>query len=377
MLFEQFEIKSIKLKNRVVVSPMCQYSAKEGYSQDHHRVHYGQMAMGGAGLVFLEATAVTPQGRITNGCLGIWKDDFLEGLSELSRIIETFGSTPAIQLAHAGQKGSMQRPWHGNGPQSDTDVKRGDIIWDPIAPSSRSLDEGWLKPKKMESSDFSEIKRAFVLGAERALKAGFKVLEIHMAHGYLLHSFLSPISNLRNDQYGGSVENRMRYPLEVVKGVREKIGAKVPLFVRISSEDGLEGGWTLDDSVVFCSELKKYDVDVIDCSSGGNSPKGATASGQKKEMGFQVPFAAKIKREVGIPTQAVGLIRDYKYANSIVENGLADLIALGRQHLFDPFWTNHAREDANLNEEFKEWPQQYKWWLEKWKKALGDINEKP
>ena len=377
MLFEQFEIKSIKLKNRVVVSPMCQYSAKEGYSQDHHRVHYGQMAMGGAGLVFLEATAVTPQGRITNGCLGIWKDDFIEGLGELSRIIETFGSTPAIQLAHAGQKGSMQRPWHGNGPQTDIDVKRGDIIWDPIAPSSRSLDEGWLKPKKMESSDFSEIKRAFVLGAERALKAGFKVLEIHMAHGYLLHSFLSPISNLRNDQYGGSIENRMRYPLEVVKGVREKIGAKVPLFVRISSEDGLEGGWTLDDSVVFCSELKKYDVDVIDCSSGGNSPKGATASGQKKEMGFQVPFAAKIKREVGIPTQAVGLIRDYKYANSIVENGLADLIALGRQHLFDPFWTNHAREDANLNEEFKEWPQQYKWWLEKWKKALGDINEKP
>ena len=377
MLFEQFEIKSIKLKNRVVVSPMCQYSAKEGFSQDHHRVHYGQMAMGGAGLVFLEATAVTPQGRITNGCLGIWKDDFLEGLSELSRIIETFGSTPAIQLAHAGQKGSMQRPWHGNGPQSDIDVKRGDVIWDPIAPSSRSLDKGWSKPKKMESSDFSEIKRAFVLGAERALKAGFKVLEVHMAHGYLLHSFLSPISNLRNDEYGGSIENRMRYPLEVVKAVREKIGVKIPLFVRISSEDGLEGGWTLDDSVIFCSELKKLDVDIIDCSSGGNSPKGATASGQKKEMGFQVPFAARIKKEVGISTQAVGLIRNYKYANSILENGLADLIALGRQHLFDPFWTNHAIEEANLNDEFKEWPQQYKWWLEKWKKALENNNEKP
>ena len=313
MLFENFEIKNVKLKNRVVVSPMCQYSAKDGYSQDHHRVHYGQLAMGGAGLVFLEATAVTSQGRITNGCLGIWKDDFLEGLGELARIIENFGSTPAIQLAHAGQKGSMQRPWHGNGPQSNTDIERGDVIWEPIAPSSKPLDKGWLKPRKMESVDLVEIKRAFVLGAERALKAGFKVLEVHMAHGYLLHSFLSPISNLRNDEYGGSIENRMRYPLEVVKAVREKIGVKIPLFVRISSEDGLEGGWTLDDSVIFCSELKKLDVDIIDCSSGGNSPKGATASGQKKEMGFQVPFAARIKKEVGISTQAVGLITHYKY----------------------------------------------------------------
>jgi len=377
MLFENFEIKNVKLKNRVVVSPMCQYSAKDGYSQDHHRVHYGKMAMGGAGLVFLEATAVTSQGRITNGCLGIWKDDFLESLGELARIIENFGSTPAIQLAHAGQKGSMQRPWHGNGPQSNTDIERGDVIWEPIAPSSKPLDKGWLKPRKMESVDLVEIKRAFVLGAERALKAGFKVLEIHMAHGYLLHSFLSPISNLRNDEYGGSIENRMRYPLEVVKAVREKIGVKIPLFVRISSEDGLEGGWTLDDSVIFCTELKKLDVDIIDCSSGGNSPKGATASGQKKEMGFQVPFAARIKKEVGISTQAVGLITNYKYANSILENGLADLIALGRQHLFDPFWTNHAMEEANLNDEFKEWPQQYKWWLEKWKKVLENNNEKP
>ena len=228
MLFENFEIKNVKLKNRVVVSPMCQYSAKDGYSQDHHRVHYGQMAMGGAGLVFLEATAVTSQGRITNGCLGIWKDDFLEGLGELARIIENFGSMPAIQLAHAGQKGSMQRPWHGNGPQSNADIERGDVIWEPIAPSNKPLDKGWLKPRKMESLDLAKIKRAFVLGAERALKAGFKILEVHMAHGYLLHSFLSPISNLRNDEYGGYIENRMRYPLEVVKAVREKIGGKIP-----------------------------------------------------------------------------------------------------------------------------------------------------
>ena len=294
MLFETLKIKEVELKNRVVVSPMCQYSAKDGYSQDHHKVHYGQLAMGGAGLVFLEATAVTAQGRITNGCLGIWKDDFLKGLGELARIIESCGSTPAIQLGHAGQKGSMQRPWHGNGPQTDTDINRGDVIWEPVAPTNKPLDEGWLRPKKMEDSDFKKIESAFVLGAERALKAGFKVLEIHMAHGYLLHSFLSPISNLRDDEYGGSIENRMKYPLEIVRSVRKKIGRNIPLFVRISSEDGLEGGWTLDDSIVFCKELKKLDVDMIDCSSGGNSSKGATASGQKREAGFQVPFASKI-----------------------------------------------------------------------------------
>jgi 2,4-dienoyl-CoA reductase-like NADH-dependent reductase (Old Yellow Enzyme family) len=293
MLFENLKIKNITLKNRVVVSPMCQYSAVDGYCQDHHRVHYGQLAMGGAGLVFLEATAVKAEGRITNGCLGIWDDNFLKGLSQVARIIQTCGSVPAIQLAHAGQKGSMQRPWHGNGPQTPIDAERGDVIWTPVAPSNRPLDEGWLTPRKIEDSDFNEIKTAFILSAERALKAGFKVVEIHMAHGYLLHSFLSPISNLRTDQYGGSIENRMRYPIEIVKSVRKKIGDDVPLFVRISSEDGFEGGWTLEDSIVFCKELKKLDVDVIDCSSGGNSSKGATVSGKKKTIRISSAFCSQ------------------------------------------------------------------------------------
>jgi 2,4-dienoyl-CoA reductase-like NADH-dependent reductase (Old Yellow Enzyme family) len=271
----------------------------------------------------------------------------------------------------------MQRPWHGNGPQTTIDTDRGDIIWEPIAPMDRPLDEGWLKPRKMERKELGEVRDAFVKASERSIEAGFEVIEIHMAHGYLLHSFLSPLSNSRNDEYGGSIENRMRFPLEVVKKVRETIGENVPLFVRISAEDGLDGGWTIEDSINFCHLLKEKGVDVVDCSSGGNSSKGATASGQKRKSGFQVPFAAKIKKEVGIKTQAVGLIRTYDFANTILREEKADLIALGRQHLFNPFWTNQAREIANQNKDFKEWPQQYRWWLSKWKSALSDINEKP
>ena len=377
MLFENLKIRDANLKNRVVVSPMCQYSAKDGYVQTHHKTHYGQLAMGGAGLVFLEATGVTAQGRITNGCLGIWDDKQIDGLKEITQSIKVFGSIPAIQLAHAGQKASMQRPWHGNGPQTRVDTDRGDIIWEPIAPMDRPLDEGWLKPKKMDRKELDEVREAFVKAAERSIEAGFEVLEIHMAHGYLLHSFLSPLSNYRNDEYGGPIENRMRFPVEIVKKVRERIGENIPLFVRISSEDGIDGGWTIEDSVQFCHILKEQGVDVIDCSSGGNSSKGATASGQKRRYGFQVPFAAKIKKEVGIKTQAVGLIRTFSFANSILQKEQADLIALGRQHLFNPFWTNQARELANQNQDFEEWPQQYRWWLSKWKSALNDINEKP
>ena len=241
----------------------------------------------------------------------------------------------------------MQRPWHGNGPQTTIDTDRGDIIWEPIAPMDRPLDEGWLKPRKMERKELDEVRDAFVKASERSIEAGFEVIEIHMAHGYLLHSFLSPLSNLRNDEYGGSIENRMRFPLEVVKKVRETIGENVPLFVRISAEDGLDGGWTIEDSINFCHILKEQGVDVVDCSSGGNSSKGATTSGQKRKSGFQVPFAAKIKKEVGIKTQAVGLIRTFDFANTILQEEKADLIALGRQHLFNPFWTNQAREIAN------------------------------
>ena len=271
----------------------------------------------------------------------------------------------------------MQRPWHGNGPQTSIDTARGDIIWEPIAPMDRPLDDGWLKPRQMEEKELDEVREAFVKAAERSIEAGFDVIEIHMAHGYLLHSFLSPLSNSRNDQYGGSIENRMRFPLEVVKKVRERIGEKTPLFVRISAEDGIEGGWTIEDSIQFCHFLKEQGVDVVDCSSGGNSSKGATASGQKRTSGFQVPFAEKIKKEVGIKTQAVGLIRTFEFANSILQEKKADLIALGRQHLFNPFWTNQARELANQNRDFEEWPQQYRWWLTKWKSVLNDINEKP
>ena len=271
----------------------------------------------------------------------------------------------------------MQRPWHGNGPQTNTDVERGDKIWKPIAPTNNPLDEGWLEPKAMNSEDLKRVRKAFVEAAKRALSIGFEVIEIHMAHGYLLHSFLSPISNSRSDEYGGSLSNRMRYPLSIIDEIKSEISDTIPLFVRISSVDGIEGGWDISDSIVLAEKLKELGVDVIDCSSGGNSAKGATNSGSKRVSGFQVPFSEQIKREVGIKTQAVGLIRDYDFANSILLDGKADLVALGRQHLFDPYWTNHAREHFGKTENFQDWPTQYSWWLNNWKKSLSDINESP
>ena len=377
MLLDTLKIKNIELKNRVVVSPMCQYSAINGLSQPYHNTHYGQLAMGGAGLTFIEATAVSEEGRITNGCLGLWSDQHASKLEQVVKNIKMFKSVPGIQLGHSGQKGSMQRPWHGNGPQTNVDVERGDKVWKPIAPTNKPLDEGWLEPKAMNSEDLDRVRKAFVAASKRALSIGFEVIEIHMAHGYLLHSFLSPISNNRSDEYGGSISNRMRYPLSIIDEIKSEISDTTPLFVRISAVDAIDGGWTLSDSVIFAKKLKELGVDVIDCSSGGNSAKGATNSGSKRVSGFQVPFSEQIKKEVGIKTQAVGLIRDYDFANSILVDGKADLVALGRQHLFDPYWTNHAREYFGKTKNFQDWPTQYSWWLNNWKKALSDINESP
>ena len=377
MLFEPLTIKGVELKNRVVASPMCQYSAIEGLSQKWHDVHYGQLALGGAGLVFVEATAVSSEGRITNGCLGLWSNKHAMKLKEVVKSIEVSGSVPGIQLGHAGQKASMQRPWHGNGPQTKEDKFRGDKIWRPTAPTSKPLDEGWLKPKAMGQTELSRVCKCFVAASKRAVEIGFKVIEVHMAHGYLLHSFLSPLSNTREDDYGGSLEKRMKYPLSVIQAIKGVIPDDFPLFVRISAVDGFEGGWQMSDSIQLANQLKRLGVDVIDCSSGGNSSKGATNSGSKRYSGFQVPYSHEIKSKVGVKTQAVGLIRDYEYANSILVEEKADLVALGRQHLFDPYWTNHAREHFNKTAAFSDWPEQYSWWLNNWKKALSDINEKP
>lgn len=377
-LFQPLSLRGVTLKNRVVIAPMCQYSAEQGLVNDWHLVHLGRFAMGGAGLVMVEATAVTPDGRITHGDLGLWDDQQVEGLARVARFIRLQGSVAAIQLAHAGRKASMQRPWHGNGPLDSVDHARGELPWQVMAPSALAVEDGWLLPREMTQADLDTLKQAWVRAAQRAAKAQFDVVEIHCAHGYLLHSFLSPLTNLRSDAYGGSLQGRCRYPLEVIKAVRDAWPEDKPLFVRVSSVDGVEGGWSLDDTVYLAGQLKALGVDVIDCSSGGLAGS-ATASQVPRGLGFQVPFAARVRKDVGIPTVAVGLILDPLQAENVLETGSADIVAIGREAMFNPNWPLHAHQALLGTHRFEDWPQQAGWWLEKRSKSLaklqGDADE--
>jgi 2,4-dienoyl-CoA reductase-like NADH-dependent reductase (Old Yellow Enzyme family) len=349
----------------VVVSPMCQYSAQDGHVTDWHLVHLGKFAQGGAGIVFMEATAVEARGRITHGDTGIWDDAHIRGLARIAAFVKSQGALPAIQLAHAGRKASMARPWYGNGPLTQADVDRGEKAWRIVAPAQTPLDEGWLKPHPLAKDELGEVRDAFVAAARRADKAGFDAAEIHAAHGYLLHTFLSPISNSRKDEYGGSRENRMRFPLEVVRAVRDAWPNGKPLFVRVSSIDDVEGGWSLEDTLAFAKELKKAGVDVIDCSSGGisGSATAATKMLLPRVPGFQLPFSEKIRKEAGVPTMAVGLILTAQQAEEALQAGRADLIAVGREALYDPNWPVHAAQALGADPNMERWPVQYGWWL--------------
>lgn len=364
-LFEEIELREIKARNRIVVSPMCQYSAVDGNVTDWHLVHLGKFAQGGAGIVMMEATAVEKRGRITHGDVGIWEDAHIAGLRRICEFIKGQGAVPAVQLAHAGRKASMARPWHGNGPLTQADLDRGDKPWATVAPTEKSLGEGWIVPRAFKQGDFEVVLNAFRQAARRAHAAGFEVVELHAAHGYLLHTFLSPLSNDRTDQYGGGVENRMRFPLEVVKVVRDSWPAGKPLFVRISSIDDVEGGWSLEDSLSFSRKLKDLQVDVIDCSSGGilGSATAATRTVLPRVPGFQLPFSERIRKDVGIATMAVGLILSGRQAEDALQAGRADLIAVGRELLFDPNWPHHAARELGADPEFALWPPQYGWWL--------------
>lgn len=370
LLFQPLTVRGVTLKNRIVISPMDQYTAVEGVPNDYHMVHYGKFAMGGAGLIIVEATGVEDEGRITNGCPGLYTEAQVEAFKPITAFMEKHGSVPAVQIGHGGRKASTQRPWEGGGPVSDAEIEKGDRLWTPFGPSDNALGEGWLVPKMMDQGDMDRIRDAFATAAVNAVKAGFKVIEIHMAHGYLLQSFLSPLANKRNDSYGGDIQGRMRFPLEVADAVRAALPDDVPLFTRISSVDGIEGGWEMEDSLVLARELKARGVDLIDCSSGGNSVKGATNANLTRGPGFQVPFAERIRKEVDILTQAVGLIREPDFAEQILQEGRADLIAVGRQALVDPFWAVHAAQFFDIDPDFEEWPHQYAWWLEKWDKGL-------
>ena len=347
LLFEPLSIRSIQLKNRIVVSPMCEYSSEDGFANDWHLVHLGCRAVGGAGLILTEATAVSPEGRITLDDLGIWKDAHIDFLKRINRLIAAQGSVPGIQLAHAGRKASHTSPWKGNRP-----LTKEEGAWTTLAPSAIPFKENDPQPEEMSIAGIERLKNDFRDAAVRAMEAGFKVIEIHAAHGYLLNEFYSPLSNRRIDAYGGSFDNRMRLPLEVVDTVRSVFMESFPLFVRISSTEWVEGGWSIDDSLQLAKILKDKAVDLIDCSSGGNTHH------QKITVKplYQVPFAERIKKDAGILTGAVGMINTAHEAEEILQRGQADLVILARQLLRDPYFPLHAAQKLNVD---LPWPVQY------------------
>lgn len=346
-LFQPLKIRSIELKNRIVVSPMCQYSSTDGFANDWHLVHLGTRAVGGAALVFSEAAAVSPEGRITPHDLGIYKDEHIEFLSRITNFIKQQNSVAGIQLAHAGRKASHHRPWDGNAA-----LKENEGAWMTEAPSAIPYKDGEPSPHELSRDEIKKIIVCFKQAAVRAKKSGFQVVEIHAAHGYLIHEFLSPLSNHRKDDYGGSFENRIRFLIEITDAIREVWSEELPLFVRISATDWVDGGWDIEESAELSKVLKTRAVDLIDCSSGGNSP------GQKITAGpmYQTPFAEKIKKEAGIMTGAVGLIITTEQAESIIANQQADLIFLARQLLREPYFPLHAAHDLNVD---IPWPPQY------------------
>lgn len=333
-LFSPLQIRSIELRNRIGVSPMCQYSSVDGFANDWHLVHLGSRATGGAALVMAEAAAVLPEGRISPEDLGIWSDAHVEMLARIFAYVEGQGAVPAMQLAHAGRKASTASPWKGGQP-----VSAGDGGWSPImAPSAIPFDEGHATPVPLDNEGIQKVVTAYGAAASRALAAGAKVVEIHAAHGYLLNEFLSPLSNRRTDEYGGSLENRSRALREVIEAVRAVWPERYPLFVRISATDWVEGGWTADDSVALVRLLQPLGVDLMDCSSGGNAGDAKIPTGP----GYQVAFAEQIRRETGILTAAVGMITDPAQADQTIRTGQADFVLLAREFLRDPYWPLHA-----------------------------------
>jgi len=346
-LFSSFEIRGLNIRNRLFMSPMCQYSAPGGVAQPWHLVHLGSRATGGVGLVMTEAAAVSATGRISPDDLGLWSSEQMRALRPINEFIHSQGAVSAVQLAHAGRKASTVAPW-----------KAGRVLtpdqggWMTIGPSAKAYSETYPVPHEMTDGDIAVVTQEFLYSADLAKQAGFQVVELHMAHGYLFHQFLSPLSNFRTDQYGGSLENRMRFPLQVAEAVRRQWPAELPLFVRISATDWVENGWGLPESVIFCKRLKQIGVDLIDCSSGGLSPL------QKIPVtpGYQVPFAEEIRKEVGISTGAVGLITEAAQAEEILQKNQADAIFLGRELLRNPYWTLSAAK--SLGAEIS-WPPQY------------------
>ncbi len=346
-LFSPLRLRELEFKNRIFVSPMCQYSAVDGVPTDWHLVHLGSRAVGGAGLVMTEATAVSPEGRISPFDTGIWSREQAAKFRGIAAFIRQHGAVAGIQLAHAGRKASTDAPWRGGKPLS-----AGDGGWEPIAPGPFPFAEGHPVPREMTEADMERVRSAFVASARHAREAGFEVVEVHMAHGYLLHEFLSPLTNRRADAFGGSLENRLRFPVSVARAVREEWADRLPVFVRVSATDWVEGGWDLPQTVALAWELKSVGIDMVDCSSGGNVPDAKIPAGP----GFQAPFAPAVRREAGIATGAVGLITEPAQADRIVSAGEADAVLIGREFLRDPYWPLHAARTLGVD---VPWPSQY------------------
>jgi len=343
-LFTPLSLRELTVKNRIFMSPMCQYSAREGVPGPWHMVHLGSRAVGGAGLVMIEATAVAPNGRISPSDTGLWNQKQAEAFKPIVDFLESFGATPAIQLAHAGRKAGTLEPWNGGGPIKER--------WDILAPSPKAFSEGYVVPREASAVDIENVLMQFETATHHARVAGFKVIEVHMAHGYLLHEFLSPLTNSREDQYGGTLENRMRFPLEVARRVRDVWPAELPVFVRVSAEDWVPGGWDLSQTIELCRKLKTFGIDMIDVSSGG------TVANAKIPVapGFQVPLSKAIRQQANIKTAAVGLITSGAQAEQILASDSADVIMIGREFLRDPYFPLRAARELGAE---LAWPDQY------------------
>ena len=347
-LFQPIELRGLTARNRIAVAPMCQYSCEDGYPTDWHLVHLGSRAVGGAAIVIAEASAVEARGRISPQDAGIWQDGHVEAWARTAAFIAEQGAIPAIQLAHAGRKASVHRTWEGG-----ASLTPDEGAWETVAPSAIPFDEGWHVPHALDVGEIRDVIGAFRTAAERALAAGFQLIEIHGAHGYLLHEFLSPISNQRQDRYGGAFENRVRIVLEVTEAVRSVWPERLPLFARLSTTDWVDGGWDVEQTVALSRLLSARGVDLIDCSSGGN----VASAKIPMRPGYQVPFAEQVRREASVPTGAVGLITAPEHAEEIVANGRADMVLLARELLRDPYWP--LRAGRELGDEVAYWPIQY------------------
>ena len=359
-LFSSFKIKSKSFRNRIVLSPMCQYKAKDGVISDWHFQHYSRFAFSGLGAAFVEATGVSPEGRIGHGCTGIWSDSHVEGLSKIAKIFNEYNCLSGIQLAHAGRKASYLRPWDGASPITEND--KAEPAWQTIGPSAIPINNSSPVPKEMTVEDINKVREDFKKAAQRADKAGFDIIEIHGAHGYLLHSFFSPLSNQRNDQYGGNFENRIRFAMEIIADIKSVWPDNKPLFYRLSSIDAPGQGANLEDNIKLAKSLKSVGVDVIDCSSGGitGSP---VLTKSKIIPGFQVPYSEKIKKDAEISSMAVGAIISADQANEIISNKRADLVAMGRELLADTQWVYKAATYFNLENAKDYLPDSYSFYL--------------